>query len=161
MSWFRSPQLRGAAWYAAAPLAGLLLYWRTPFLWFVNDDFAWLGLPAEARAHGLSYALFTPFAQGTVRLLSERIFFFAFSNLCGLHALPYHLWVLATWILAVALVQQIGERLTASRTAGLLAALVWAANMNAAPAAAWGSAYNQGLCGALLLAAFYSRLRGW
>lgn len=154
-------RLRGAAWYAAAPLLGLLLYWRAPRLWFVNDDFAWLGLPAEARAHGLSYALFTPFAQGTVRLFSERIFFLVFSTLFGLHALPYHLWVLATWVVAVALVQQIGETLTNSRAAGLLAALVWAANTNAAPAIAWASAYNQVLCGALLLAAFYSRLRGW
>ncbi len=136
-------------------------YWRTPSLWFVNDDFAWLGLPAEARAHGLLYALFSPFAQGTVRVLSERVFFLAFSDLFGLHALPYHLWVLATWLLAVALVQRIGEILTESRAAGLLAALVWAANSNAAPAVAWASAYNQILCAALLLAAFYSRLREW
>src|SRR5580704_1779072 len=147
--------------YAAAPLAGMLLYWRTPTLWFVNDDFAWLGLPAEARAHGLLYALFTPFAQGTVRVLSERVFFLVFSGLFGLHALPFHLWVLATWILAIVLVQQIGERLTNSPRAGLMAALVWAANANAAPAVAWTSAYNEVLCGALILAAFYSRLRGW
>src|ERR1700689_1965616 len=122
-----------AAWYAAAPLAGMLLYWRAPFLWFVNDDFAWLGLPAEARTHGLLYALFSPFAQGTVRVFSERIFFLPFSGLFGLHALPYHLWVLATWILAVTLVQRIGEALTQSRAAGLLAALIWAANANAVP----------------------------
>jgi hypothetical protein len=147
--------------YAAAPLVGLLLYWRTPSLWFVNDDFAWLGLPAEARAHGLLYALFTPFAQGTVRVLSERVFFLVFSGLFGLHALPFHLWVLATWILAIVLVQLIGKRLTNSQIAGLVAALVWAANANVAPAVAWASAYNQILCGALILAAFYSRLRGW
>jgi len=152
MRWFR---------YAAAPVAGMLLYWRTPTLWFVNDDFAWLGLPAEVRAHGLSYALFTPFAQGTIRLFSERIFFLVFSGLFGLHALPFHLWVLATWIIAVVLTQRIGETFTGSWTAGLLAALVWAANTNAAPAVAWASAYNEVLCGALILAAFYSRLRGW
>ena len=161
MTWLRSPRLQGAAWYAAAPLAGMLLYWRLPSLWFVNDDFAWLGLPAEAHAHGLFYALFSPFAQGTVRLLSERVFFLAFSGLFGLHALPYHLWVLATWMLAVTLVQRIGEILTQSRAAGLLAALIWAANSNAAPPIVWASAYNQILCAALLLGAFYSRLRGW
>ncbi len=148
-------------WYAAAPLAGLLLYWRAPFLWFVNDDFAWLGLPVEARTHGLLYALFSPFAQGTVRVFSERIFFLTFSDLFALHALPYHLWVLATWMLAVALVQRIGEALTQSRATGLLAALIWAANANAVPPVAWASAYNQILCSALLLAAFYARLRGW
>jgi hypothetical protein len=147
--------------YGAAPLVGLLLYWRAPSLWFVNDDFAWLGLPAEARAHGLFYALFIPFAQGTVRVLSERVFFLVFSGVFGLHALPFHLCVLATWILAIVLVQQIGEGLTNSQTAGLVAALIWAANANAAPAVAWASAYNQILCGALILAAFYSRLRGW
>jgi hypothetical protein len=161
MTWLRSPRLQGAAWYAAAPLVGMLLYWRMPFLWFVNDDFAWLGLPAEARTHGLLYALFSPFAQGTVRVFSERLFFLAFSDLFGLHALPYHLWVLATWMLALTLVQRIGEVLTQSRAAGLLAALIWAANANAVPPVAWASAYNQILCGALLLAAFYARLRGW
>lgn len=153
--------LRRAAWYAAAPLVGLLLYWRVPFTWFQNDDFAWLGLPMEARAGGLKHALFAPFAQGTVRVLSERAFFLTFSEIFGLHALPYRMVVLATWILALTLVLLIGERLTGSRTAGLVAALLWAVNTNAVPAVAWASAYNEILCGACLLGAFYSRLRGW
>ena len=139
-----------------------MLYWRVPSLWFVNDDFAWLGLPLELRrGFSLTHVLFTPYAQGTVRVLSDRLFFLVFSELFGLHALPYRIWILGTWIAVLTLVSLIGAKLTGSRAAGLLAALLWAANTNAVPAVAWASAYNQVLCGLCLLAAFYSRLRGW
>ncbi|SRR5579884_260642 len=153
---------RRAGWYAAAPLFGLLLYWRVPFTWFVNDDFAWLGLPLLLRrGDSLLHVLFTPFAQGTVRVLSERVFFLVFSEWFGLHALPYRIWILATWIAAVTLALLVGKELAGSKAAGLIAALLWAVNTNAVPAVAWASAYNQTLCAVCLLGAFYSRLRGW
>jgi len=57
------------------------------------------------------------------------------------------------------LVSLIGARLTGSRAAGSVAALICAANTNAVMAVAWASAYNQVLCGVLVLAAFYLRLR--
>jgi len=147
--------------FAPAPLIGLLLYWRVPRLWFQNDDFAWLSLERVVRENGLAHALFTPFAQGTVRVLGDRLFFLAFSGWFGLHALPYRLFELATWVVALTLVLLIGERLIGSRAAALAAAVLWAANANAVEAVAWASAYDQLLCAVCVLAAFYSRLRGW
>src|ERR1700683_2738576 len=108
--------------FAPAPLIGLLLYWRVPRLWFQNDDFAWLSLARDLRENGLIHALFTPFAQGTVRVLGDRVFFLVFSGLFGLHALPYRLFELGTWIVALTLIVLIGERLTGSRAAALAAA---------------------------------------
>lgn len=147
--------------FAPAPLIGLLLYWRVPLLWFQDDDFAWLSLERDVRENGLAHALFTPFAQGTVRVLGDRLFFLAFSRWFGLHALPYRLFELATWVAALTLVQLIGEKLTGSRAAALAAAVLWAANANAVEAVAWASAYDQLLCAVCVLAAFYSHLRGW
>ena len=152
--------------FAPAPLIGLLLYWRVPRLWFQNDDFAWLSLERDLRENGLIHALFTPFAQGTVRVLGDRLFFLVFSRLFRLHALPYRIFELATWIVALTLIvligeKLIGERLTGSRTAAVAAAILWAANVNAVEAVAWASAYDQLLCAVCVLGAFYSRLRGW
>lgn len=167
---------RRVAWLVAAPVAGLLLYWRVPFLWFQNDDFAWLSLHGDVHKNGLLHALFTPFAQGTVRVLGDRIYFLGLTTLVGLHAIPFRICELATWAISIVLVALIGERLVQekpirenlsagkssnSRLAGMAAALLWAANANAISSVAWASAYDQILCAACLLGAFYSHLRGW
>lgn len=143
-----------------APVLGLLLYWRVPSTWFQDDDFAWLSLGRELHQHGLWHALFTPFAQGTVRVL-DRIHFLALSESFGPQLLPYRLLGFLTWIAALTLVLLIGERLTGSRGVGVLAALLWAANCNSVPSIVWISAYYQLLCAACLLGALYSRLRNW
>ena len=149
-----------AAYFLAPPLVCLILFWRILSTWFLNDDFAWLGVPLEVhRVSDLWNVLFTPRAQGTVRFLSDRLFFLVFSSLFGFHAVPYRLWVLATWFAALTLANLIGARLTGSRAAGLLAALVWTVNLNVLGALAWASAYNEVLCAFCMLAAFYSRLR--
>lgn len=151
----------GLLWLGAAPALGLLLYWRVPLIWFQNDDFAWLSLNRDVQEHGLLHALFTPFAQGTVRVLGDRAYFLALWHIFGLNALPFHLLQMATWAIGIILVALIGERLTGSRAAAVLAGLLWAANADAISSVAWASAYDQVLCAACLLAAFYSRLRGW
>jgi hypothetical protein len=151
---------RHAGWLTAAPVLGLLLYWRVPSMWFQDDDFAWLSLGRDLHEHGLWHALFTPFAQGTVRIL-DRIHFLALSESFGSWLPPYRVLGLATWIIALTLVLLIGERLTGSRAAGVLAAMLWAANANSAPAIVWISAYYQLLCAVCLLGALYSRLKGW
>lgn len=143
----------------AAPVLGLLLYWRVPSTWFQDDDFAWLSLGRELHQRGLWHALFTPFAQGTVRVL-DRIHFLALSESFGSQLLPYRLLGFLTWIAALTLVLLIGERLTGSRAVGVLAALLWAVNANSVPSIVWISAYYQLLCTVCLLGALYSRLRG-
>src|SRR5207249_391008 len=121
--------------------------------------FARLALPLDMREHGLLHALFAPVAAGTVRVLSERLFFLTFSGLFGLHATPFLIWMQATRVAVLILVLLIGAKLTESRAAGLVAALIWTANSNAVLAVGWPSAYYQTAGAFCLLAAFYSRLR--
>jgi hypothetical protein len=138
----------------------LALYWRAFVTWFLNDDFAWIGLRlGVVDLSTLSDALFDPAAQGTVRVLSERVYFLVLSSLFGLHALPYRIVTFLTWIAALCLVNRIAARLTGSQMAGVLAALLCAANPNMIRPLTWASAYNQVLCACLLLAAFYAHLR--
>jgi hypothetical protein len=150
------------AWLAIAPAFALLIYWRVPFTWFANDDFAWLGLPLQVHhARDLLTVLFEPKAQGTVRFLGERLFFLVFSAVFGYHALPYHLFGLATWCADLVLAALIGERLTGSKAAGVLGAVFWTASSILVTPIAWASAYNELLCGFCILLAFYARLRAW
>ncbi|PYT10738.1 MAG: hypothetical protein DMG59_28070 [Acidobacteria bacterium] len=73
--------------YFLPPLVCLIVFWRVPFTWFISDDFAWLSLPLQVHSlNDFWDAVFTPRAQGTVRVLSERLFFLVFSSLFGLHA---------------------------------------------------------------------------
>src|ERR1700761_5022389 len=95
---------RAAYWLL--PIAFCLaVYWLGIRTWFVQDDFAWLSL----RLHifdfkSLLQALFAPQAQGTIRPFSERGFFLLFSDLFGLRALPYRLFVFFDQALNVVLV---------------------------------------------------------
>lgn len=129
-------------------------------MWFRTDDFAWLGLRLEVHGAGsLMRALFLPEAQGTVRVLSERLFFLVFSSVFGLHAAPFRWFALATWFVALGLAGALGARITGSRAAGIAAAVVWTTSFGVAVPLMWSSAYNQILCSALLLAALYARAR--
>lgn len=150
---------RRLAWLAAAPLLGLLLYWRVPATWFLNDDYGWVVLTRDLHEHGLAHALFAPFAQGTVRVL-DRVHFLALTGLFGPQLLAYRLCGFLTWILALTLILLVGERLAGSRAAGALAAILWAASANSVAALVLVSAYYQLLCAALLLGALYARLTG-
>ncbi len=152
--------LRRAAYFSIAPLVCLLLFWRIFHVWFLTDDFAWLGLPLSAHsARSLARILFLPQAQGTVRVLSERLYFLVFSSLFGLNAVFFRVWALLTWFADLALAAAIGSRLTRSRPAGLLAAVLWTSSVSVTRALAWASAYDQLMVAFCLLAAFYARLR--
>jgi hypothetical protein len=153
-------RLRQLAYYLAAPAFCLALFWRAPFIWFRNDDFAWLSLRAQVHdLSSLGYVLFHPAAQGTVRVLGDRLFFLTLTSLFGLHAGPFRLVTLATWFAALALAAAIGTRITGSRAAGMIAALLWTANYSLVIPLTWASGFDQILCGCLVLAALYSRVR--
>jgi hypothetical protein len=155
-----APRVASLASLAAAPLLALALYWRGFLTWFLNDDFSWISLRLGVRDFStLAGALFDPAAQGTVRVLSERVFFLVLSSLFGLNPMPYRIVAFVTWIAALCLVNRIAARLTGSQLAGLAAALLCAANPNLIRPLTWASAYNQVLCAFLLLAAFYAHLR--
>ncbi|MBI3280270.1 MAG: hypothetical protein HYZ57_10560 [Acidobacteria bacterium] len=138
----------------------LALYWYGLKVWFVNDDFAWLGLRLTIHSTDDFWrALFSPLAQGTIRPLSERGFFLLFENLFGFDALPYRIWVFLTQFANLALVIALVSRLTRSLAAGVLAASFWTVNSALATPMSWTSSYNQILCAFFMLLSFWLWLR--
>ena len=94
--------------------------------WFLMDDFAWLGLRLEYYTpRDLIGILFQPRAQGTVRVLSERLFFLVFSSLFGMKAGPFHYWVFATQCGSLIFASAIVRRLSGSLLAGVAAATAY------------------------------------
>src|SRR5258708_5966611 len=106
------------------PIISVALYWRGLAAWFRTDDFSWL----QFHRDNLIAALLAPSGEGTLRPLSERIFFLAGWRMFGLHAWPFHAIAFATHFANLALVAAIGHRLTGSRAAGFCAALFFTVN---------------------------------
>ncbi len=146
---------RRIAYYGLPMLFCLAVHQLALREWFHNDDFAWLALPRMVHsARDLGYVLFSPQAQGTVRTLSERLFFLVFTSIFGLHSPPFRIWVFLTQFANIALLAFITRRLTGSATAGFLAAIFWTANAGLAEAIGWSSAYNEIAFAFFILLAF-------
>jgi hypothetical protein len=152
---------RNSILYWAVPsLLCLLLYWQGLTAWFQLDDFAWLAL--SGRVHDFQSfltATFKPYAQGTIRPISERWFFMGFFSLFGMDALPFRIAVFATQFVNLVLITMTVRRLTGSAVAGFAAPILWICNANIYWPLTWTAAYNQILCGTVLLLAFYLFLR--
>lgn len=149
-----------ALYWLGPPLFCIALYWYGILAWFQADDFAWLSLHQRIQSFSDFWALlFEPMAQGTIRPLSERVFFLACYHWFGLNALPYRLVVFGTQWVSLALLAWMVARITGSRAAGFWAALLWIANSALVTAMTWSSAYSQVLCGAFLLAALACWMR--
>ena len=149
-----------------------LLFWITPvafliwlfqeglYCWFIDDDFAWLGLIRQLnRPHGLLRALFEPAAQGTIRPWSERGFFLLFETLFGMDDLPFRIMAFVTMAANILLLTWIVRRIAHSRLAGFIAALCWAANTALMTVMTWSSAYNEAMCACFMLAALALLIR--
>ncbi|MBE0659463.1 MAG: hypothetical protein IH602_17345, partial [Bryobacteraceae bacterium] len=121
--------------------------------WFQQDDFAWL---LQWRLFNswsdLPGLLFTPQAQGTIRPWSERAFFLAGYGLFGMDPRPMHALVALTQIGSLWLMASLMLRLTGSRVAAGLAAMLWVISPGLGTPMSWLSTYNQILCGLFLLA---------
>lgn len=144
----------------AAPLVCLLIHYRSFFAWFRADDFAWFGFAQNVHGPGdLLAFLFQPYAQGTIRPWSERLFFFAGFHLFGLNPIPYRVLIFGTQFANLALAASIGARITGRRAAGLLAAIFWAVHCSALEPLGWVCVFNQVLCAFGLLLAFHCWLR--
>jgi len=153
-------KLLAAAYWAVPSILCLILYWPGLLAWFQQDDFVWLNLPNQAHGwHGLLHMLFQPTTQGTWRPLSERAFFLAFGAMFGSDALPYRIWVFLTMFADLALVESITARLTRSRAAGFLAAILWLVNSELATVMSWTSEYILVAAGFFLLLALHLFLR--
>lgn len=158
-------RLGRAAYLFLAPAVCLIFFWRALFTWFFQDDFAWLSLPLEVnRFSDLGTVLFSPKAQGTIRFISERLYFLLFGSIFDMsafsvNALPFRICALLTWFASLTLATLIGTRLLRSRAAGVVAAVLWTASAALVRPLAWASAYNQALIALCILLAFYGRLR--
>jgi hypothetical protein len=141
------------------PLLCLVLYWPGLKAWFQMDDFAWLSIHRQVYdLDSFLRAMFVPMAQGTVRPLSERLFFLSFWHMFGMEALPYRIFVFATQFANLALIAAITRRLTGSTAAGFFAPILWLLCPVLYTAMVWTSAYNQVLAAFFFLVGFYSLL---
>lgn len=148
------------ATWTTPPLLALLLYWPGLMSWFQMDDFAWLNL--RNLVHGwsdLRWALFAPLSQGTIRTLSERVFFMSFYSLFGMNSLPYHGLAFLTCAGNLVLIIAVCGRLSGSRAAGYWAAILWVVNSAIAVALSWTAIYYELLCAFFLLLTFWFLLR--
>lgn len=139
----------------------LILYWPGIFVWFHQDDFAFLGLyPSIHNWHDLVSAIFRPTQHGTWRPLSERVYFIGLQWLFGTpHARPFRIVAFATQFANLALIGAITLRLTRSRLAGFMAPILWIGNAVLVTVMVWDSAYIYALGGLALLSAFWMLLR--
>jgi hypothetical protein len=151
---------RRAALPVALALACIAIYWHALRSWFFLDDYVWLILPRTIHsARDLWEALFTPRAQGTVRVLSERLPFLVLPSVFGINVWPFRILTFATEFANLALVAAIGRRLTGSALAGVAAAVFWLLCEPLATPMAWAAAYNELLWAFTLLLSFYFLLR--
>ncbi len=138
----------------------LIVHWLALKMWFMTDDFAWLGLKLAVHSpFDLARALFSPQAQGTIRTLSERLFFLVFSWIFGLQSPPFRIWVFLTQFASIALLIKITRRLTGSELAGFLAPILWTANAAIALAISQSAVYNEILFAFFVLLGFYFFLK--
>ena len=150
-----TPTYRRLLYYGLPMLFCLAIHQIALRTWFFQDDFAWLALRLDISSPAdLLPALFSPKAQGTIRTLSERVYFLVFSSLFGLNVVPFKIWTFLTQLANIALLIQIARRLTGSALAGFLAAILWTANAGLALALSWSSAYNEVAFAFVILLAF-------
>ncbi|HLH43366.1 MAG TPA: hypothetical protein VKV74_10295 [Bryobacteraceae bacterium] len=152
--------MKRVLYFAAAPAVCLALFWRVLFTWFHTDDFDLLWLASTVHdIPTLGYAMFHPIAQGTVRVLSDRLFYLGLYSLFGVAAVPFRVVILLTWFAALALGAALGSKITGSRAAGLLGVLLWTVNKVMVTPLASAPVYEVVLCALLALAALSSRAR--
>lgn len=142
----------------AAPIAFLAWFYHDALrTWFQQDDFAWLQM--RQNLHSSSdwlRALFTPLAQGTVRPISERLFFVWGTEFFFLDPRPMHLVVAATQSASLLLLFSLVLRLVQNPLAACLACFAWLCSAGLATPMSWLSTYNQVLIAFIFLAGLRS-----
>jgi hypothetical protein len=148
------------AYYGVPMLVCLAVHWVALKTWFATDDFAWLGLHLSIHSpRDFFEVVFSPMAEGTTRVLSERLYFLVFTSIFGINAAPFRLWVFLTQFVNIALLAWIARRVTGSSVAGFIAAVLWTVNSGISMAIGWSSAYNQILVAFFLLLSFFFLLK--
>jgi hypothetical protein len=140
--WFARAQ--SVLWLAVPPLFLAWLYSRSFRIWFREDDFPLLGWVRQTQSfHDFLGLFYLPYAQGTIRPLSERLPFLVAWNLFGEDCVPLRIFVFLTAVADMWLLAWITKRMTGSRLAGCAAAVLWGASAAIITPMAWNSAYNE------------------
>lgn len=154
------PKLSRLPIWTAPVVLYAILYCQSLLCWFQMDDFAWLALANGVHDWpSLRDALFKPYAQGTIRLFSERLFFLGLFWPFGVDALPFRIVVFATQCLNLILLTRLAHKLTGSALTAIGAACLWVVNANIFWSLVWTSAYNQVLCCTVILGALLLFIR--
>jgi hypothetical protein len=141
-------------WLIVPPVFLSWLYSRSFRIWFREDDFPLLGWVRQVHSlHDFAGLLFLPYAQGTIRPLSERLPFLVFWNLFGEDCVPLRILVFLTAVADMCLLALITRRLAGSRLAGCAAAMFWGASAALITPMTWNSGYNEIQYQVFLLAA--------
>jgi hypothetical protein len=131
-------------WLAVPPLFLAWLYSRSFRIWFREDDFPLLGWVRQTQSfHDFLGLFYAPYAQGTIRPLSERLPFLIAWNLFGEDCVPLRIFVFLTAVADMWLLAWITKRITGSRLAGCAAAILWGASAAIIVPMTWNSAYNE------------------
>jgi hypothetical protein len=155
-----SPAWRTGIAIAGAAVFCTVLYKYTFRAWFQADDFAWLGLRLQVHSWPDFWrAMFVPLAGGSVRPLTDRAFFLAFSTLFGIHALPYRIAIYVFQLSAIVLLGVVAQRLCKSYWAAFIVPALWVANSALAGPLTWTCAFNEIVCAGVFLLAFYFLMR--
>lgn len=144
---------------ALSLLATLYAFPGALHAWFQQDDFAHLLVASQTPIQKLPRLLILPFAQGTFRPLSERLFYWSGYHLAGLNNIPFRIVTYSTLLLASGLLILIARRLTGSSCAAILAALIWVTNPCLTLPITWTATTNQLLWSACALGAIYGFIR--
>ena len=136
-----------------APIVFLVLFYRDALrTWFQQDDFAWLLLRQSLNTPAdWFWGLITPFAQGTVRPISERLFFIWGREFFFLDPRPMHLVVALTQTANLLLLFSLAMRLLRNPWVASLACFTWLTGIGLATPMSWLSTYNQVLISLVFL----------
>ena len=137
-------QAQSVLWLAIPPLFLAWLYSRSFRIWFREDDFPLLGWVRQTESfHDFLGLFYLPYAQGTIRPLSERLPFLVAWTLFGENCVPLRIFVFLTAVADLWLLAWITKRITGSRLAGSAAAILWGASAAIITPMTWNSAYNE------------------
>lgn len=151
---WRSRQFWLGVLLRAAPVAFLFWFYRDGLrTWFQQDDFAWLQMRRTLQTPAdWVWGMVTPLAQGTIRPISERLFFVWGTEFFFLDPRPMHLVAALTQTASLLLLFSLALRLAGNRLAACLSCLTWLVAAGMATPMSWLSTYNQILISCVFLA---------
>lgn len=119
-----------------------VIFFKTLFLYFVQDDFFLLSI-TQIKTIGDFLTFFIPRTDVVwYRPLSSQIFFLINKTMFGINPLPYHLFMLFTHFLNIALVYLLAQKIFSSKQTSLIASLIYGVSSVHFISLSWLSTYS-------------------